>query len=75
MFGLSSGRVSQIKAKAFRKMRHPWRIRLAIELGLSKKLGLTAENIETYSARSLEDSITKYRWQKGIPTGKDDEDA
>jgi hypothetical protein len=56
-------------------MRHPWRIRLAIELGLSKKLGLTAENIETYSVRSLEDSLATYRWQKGIPTGKDDEDA
>jgi DNA-binding CsgD family transcriptional regulator len=75
IFGLSSGRISQIKAKAIRKMMHPWRVRLAIELGLSRKLRLTAEKIKLYSVRSLEDSVAAYRGQKGIPGGEDDEEA
>ena len=40
IFGLSRGRVSQIRAKAKRKMRHPRRREICIALGLQEKVEL-----------------------------------
>jgi len=44
MFQLSVGRVSQIRAKAKRKMRHPRRRKLCIALGLANKFGLELDD-------------------------------
>ncbi|MBX3735610.1 MAG: hypothetical protein KF715_02885 [Candidatus Didemnitutus sp.] len=53
-FGVSPGRISQIKAKAIRKMIHPFRRRLAIELGIAQRIGLTNEQIEAYKDRPID---------------------
>ena len=49
VFGVSPGRVSQIRAKALRKMSHPFRVRLAIALGLADTIGLNKEELAHYS--------------------------
>ena len=40
LFGVSPSRVSQIRSKAKRKMRHPVRRELCLALGLAEKVGL-----------------------------------
>lgn len=75
MFGLSIARVGQIRAQAIRKMRHPWRAPLAIELGLADKIGLSAEQVKKYRNRSLKEALASYRFHKGLPErGTTDED-
>lgn len=65
MFELSEGRVSQIKAKAHRKMRHPFRVRLAIALGLAEKIGLSEDDIARYNDRTPVDyAVERFRCQE-----------
>lgn len=63
MFNLTTGRIYQIRGKAIRKMRSPMRIRLAVELGLADKIGLTEEQRQKVLATSLEDAIERYRYK------------
>ena len=65
MFGLSAGRISQIKAKAIRKMRHPFRVRLAIKLGLAGKLRLSSADIRRYDDDTpIDYAVDRFRVRK-----------
>lgn len=67
MFGLSEGRVSQIRAKAVRKMRHPFRVRLAIALGLAHKIGLSDDDIAHYRDDTpIDYAVERFRWRNGL---------
>ena len=73
MWGVGVGRIYQIRAKAIRKVTHPWRIRLAVELGLSEKIGLSPEEVKRHKQVSLNDALSSY-WKFKQKPAEEDED-